>query len=141
MSNEQTINTARALIDAVNLRDMSLWERATADDLMADYPGAHDLPKEAAKVYNLSFFDASPDLRFDVQRVIAQGDTVVFQATASGTFTQPLVTPTETIPPTGKPAQGPFVLIAQVRSGQIVREQTVWNQLEVFQQFGILPEG
>lgn len=99
--------------DAVNMRDMSLWERAVADDLIADYPGAHDLDREAAKMFNLSFFDATPDLRFDVQRVIAQGDTVVFQATVSGTFTQPLVTPTETIPPTGKQAQAPFVLIAQ----------------------------
>jgi predicted ester cyclase len=141
MSNEQTINTARALIDAINMRNMSLWERATADDLMADYPGAHDLDKEAAKMFNLSFFNAAPDLHFDVQRVIAQGDMVVFQATASATFTQPLVTPTETIPPTGKQSHSPFVLIAQVRSGKIVHEQTVWNQLEVFQQLGILPEG
>lgn len=141
MSNEQTINTARALIDAINMSDMSLWERAAADDLVADYPGAHDLDKEAARMFNLSFFNAVPDMRFDVEHVIAQGDTVVFQATASGTFTQPLVTPTETIPPTGKQAQSPFVLIAQVRRGKIVREQTVWNQLEVFQQLGILPEG
>ncbi len=141
MSNEQTINTARALIDAFNKHDMSLWDQATADDLIADYPGAHDLDKENAKMFNLSFFDALPDLRFDVQRVIAQDDTVVFQATGSGTFTQPLVTPTETIPPTGKHYQMPFVLIAQVRSGKIVREQTVWNQLEAFQQVGILPEG
>ncbi|HBY94174.1 MAG TPA: hypothetical protein DEP84_09465 [Chloroflexi bacterium] len=141
MSNEQTINTARALIDTINRRDMSLWERATADDLIADYPGAHDLDKETASMFNLSFFNAAPDLRFDVQRVIAQGDTVAFQATASATLTQPLVTPTGTIPPTGKQAHSPFVLIAQVRNGKIVREQTVWNQLEVFQQPGILPEG
>lgn len=140
MSTEQTINTARALIDAINSRDMSLWERATAEDLIADYPGAHNLDKEAARVFNLSFFNAAPDMRFDVQRVIAQGDTVVFQATASATFTEPLVTPTETIPPTDKHSHSPLVLIAQVRNGKVVREQTVWNQLEVFQQLGILPE-
>lgn len=141
MSDEQTIKTARALIDAFNERDMSLWEQATADDLIADYPGAHDLPKEAAKMYNMSFFDAFLDAHFEVEHVIAQDDTVVFQAIVSGTFTQPLVTPTDTIPPTGKQGQSPFVLIAQVSSGKIVREQTVWNQLEVFQQVGILPEG
>lgn len=140
MSNEQTINTARALIDAINRRDMSLWERATADDLIADYPGGHDLGKDAAKMFNLSFFDAAPDLRFDVEHIITQDDTVVFQITTSGTFTQPLVTPEGTIPPTGKQVNAPMVLIAQVRDGKIVREQTVWNQLEVFQQLGILPE-
>jgi steroid delta-isomerase-like uncharacterized protein len=137
---EQTINTARALIDAVNRRDMSLWERVTADDLIADYPGGHDLDKEVAKMFNLSFFDAAPDLRFDMEQVIAQGDTVVFQITTSGTFTQPLVTPTGTIPPMGKQVKAPMVLIAQDKDGQIVREQSVWNQLEVFQQLGILPE-
>jgi steroid delta-isomerase-like uncharacterized protein len=140
MSNEQTINTARTLIEAINRRDMSLWERATADDLVADYPGAHALDKEAARMFNLSFFDAAPDLHFDVENVIAQGDTVVFQITTSGTFTRPLVTPAETIPPTGKQVNAPMVLIAQVRDGKVVREQTVWNQLEVFQQLGILPE-
>lgn len=140
MSNEQTINTARALFDAFTERDMSIWERATADDLVADYPGAHDLDKEAARMFNLSFFNGFTEVGFDVHRVIAQDDTVVFQATARATFSQPLVTPTGTIPPTGKSTQGPFVLIAQVRSGKIVREQTVWNQLETFQQLGILPE-
>ena len=30
MSNEQTINSARSLIDAFNKHDMSLWDQATA---------------------------------------------------------------------------------------------------------------
>lgn len=142
MANEQTINTARALIDMFDRRDVSIWENALADDFVADYPGAHVLNKDAAKMYNLSFLNASDDIRFDVQHIIVNDNTVVFQASVSGTMHHDLVTPNGIIPATGKPdttVPVPFVLIAQVRDGKVVREQTVWNQLEVFMLWGILP--
>lgn len=139
MSEEKTINTARALIDAFNKRDFSIWEQNTADNLVADYPGAHSMSKGESRSYNLSFFEAFLDGSFDVHRTIKNNDTVIFQATAHGTFTKPLVTPKETISPTGKKLKIPFILITQVRDEKVIYEQVVWDQLEVFQQLGIIP--
>ena len=138
-STTDLIDTARALIDAFNRHDIGIWERATAPGLVADYPGAAGLKKEAALQFNLVFVQAMPDLHFDVQRVFTDENVVVFQATAGGTFTGPMATPMGTVPPTGKHGETPFLLIAEVANGLIVREQTVWNQLEAFQQLGILP--
>ena len=141
MPNEQTIKTARALIDAVHAKDLSLWQRLLADNFMAKYPGAAGLNRVQAYAYNQSFLDASDDIRFEVHRVIGDADWITFVCTASATLSRTLITPAATFPGTGKSAQTPFVLIAQVKDGKIVAEQTVWNQLEVFQQWGILPAG
>ena len=139
MSNEQLIQTARALIDAFNQRDLSIWEEAVSADLVADYPGAHGLNKEQAYAYNKSFFDASDDIFFDVQQVIAQGNLVAIHTLTSATLQKPLVTPQQTFPATGKSGKTPFVMIAEIKDGKIVCEQTLWNQLEVFMQWGLLP--
>jgi predicted ester cyclase len=139
MANEQLIKTARALIDAFHQRDLRIWEQSVADNLIADYPGMHGINKELAYAYNKSFFDASDDLFFDVQHVLVQGNQVVFQALASATMKKPLVTPQQTYPGTGKSGKTPFVMLVEIKDGKIVREQTVWNQLEVFIQWGLLP--
>ena len=141
MLNEQTIKTAQALIDAVHANDLSLWDSALADNFMAEYPSVHSLNREQARAYNQSFLNASDDIHFEIHHVIADGDWIAFVCTASSTLSRPLVTPTVTFPATGKSAKTPFVLIAHVKDGKIVAEQTVWNQLEVFQQWGLLPAG
>jgi hypothetical protein len=43
------------------------------------------------------------------------------------------------IAPNGRKGSVRIVLIAEVRAGRLVREQTVWNQLDLFQQLGIMP--
>lgn len=143
MNNDKTIQTARALLDAFNQRDFGIWERALADNFTADYPGAHGLNKDIAKMYNLSFLNASDDIRFDVLHTFADGNTVVFQCGVSATMDHDLVTAEGTFPATHQPSVKvpvPFVLIAEVKDGKIVREETVWNQLEVFTTiWGILP--
>jgi len=139
MSTEQILMTARALPDAFNQHDFKIWDEAAADDLIADYPGAHAINKAQAYAYNKSFFDACDDVCFDVQEVIAQGNWVVFKMVTSATLTRPLVTPQQSFPATGKSIKIPFVLLVEVKDGKIVREQVMWDQLEVFMQWGLLP--
>ncbi len=68
-----------------------------------------------------------------------QGNTVVLDATAEGTFDRPLHSPEGIIPPNGRKGGVRIVLIAEVRDGRIAHEQTVWNQLDLFQQLGLIP--
>jgi predicted ester cyclase len=139
MNQDTLVATARGLFDAFNTRDLSRWERSLAPGFTADYPCAPGLGREAARAYNAPFIDAFPDLRFTVQRTIVQGDTVVLDATAEGTFGGALQGPAGAIPPNGRRGSIRVVLIAEVRDGRLVREQTVWNQLDLFQQLGIIP--
>ena len=116
-----TLATGAALLDAFNQRDIGIWERATADDLVADYPGASGMTKQAALAYDLMFFNAVPDGRFTIEHAIADGNVAIFTTTVRGTFSEPLATPKGVVPPTGRRFSVPFVLIAELRDGRIVR--------------------
>jgi hypothetical protein len=134
------VNTARALIDALNQRDFSIWENAASPELVADYPNAHDLNKDAARGYNLGFYNACDKPRFDVLNTFVNGASVAFQASVTATFDNPLVTPEGTIPPTGRTGTIPFILICEVKDDKIVTEQIVWDELEFFKLWGIIPQ-
>ena len=126
------VEIGRALLDAINARDLSQWETRLAGDYTASYPGMRNgVDREAAKGFNGVFLTGTPDLHFEVQRTIADGNVVVYQWLASGTHTGPLVLPTGSIPPTGKRGAVPGVLITVVKQGKIVREETYWNQVEL----------
>lgn len=139
MNQDTLVAAARSLFDAFNTRDFTRWERILAPQFVADYPCAPGLDARGARAYNAPFVDAFSDLHFKVERVVVQGSTVVLDATASGTFDGPLASPQGTIPPNGKKGSVRIVLLAEVENGRLVREQTVWNQLDLFQQLGILP--
>lgn len=141
MATGPTVETALALVQAMNNRDIRIWEHATSPALAADYPGAHGLNKDAARAYNLAFLNASDDIHFEVENIISDQSYVVVQCSVGATFHHPLVTPDGTIPATGLGGGPPipFALIAEIQDGMIVRETTLWNQLEVFKMWGILP--
>ena len=139
MDQDKLIATARSLFDAFNSRDLDRWEGALAPGFVADYPCAPGLDRRAARAYNAPFVDAFPDLRFTVQRIVVQGNTVVLDGTAEGTFDRPLHSPQGVIQPNGRKGGVRIVLIAEIRDERIVHEQTVWNQLDLFQQLGLIP--
>ena len=139
MSREKNIKTAMALIDSFNVHDLSKWYATLADDYTASYPLARAMNKEQAKAYNQPFISAFPDLRFDVQRTLADGDFVVIHWMASGTHTEPLTPMSgETIPPTGKKVSLPVIVITKIKDGKIASEWTGWDQVEMLTQLGLM---
>ena len=133
------VEIGRALLDGMNAHDLSQWELLLTDDYTGSYPSMrNDVERQVAKEYNAVFLVACPDLHFEVQRTIANGEVMVYQWLASGTQTGPLVLPTGTIPPSGRHAIIPGVLITTIKQGKIVREETYWNQVELLAQLGIM---
>lgn len=128
-----------ALFDAFNARDLGRWEASLAPDATFSYPGLRgDHDRAAARAYNAPFLDAMSDLRFEVTRTVAQGDTVVCCWVGRGTHDGPLALPTGTVPATGKRGEVPGVSVVVVRDGRIVREETYWNQVELLAQLGLM---
>jgi steroid delta-isomerase-like uncharacterized protein len=125
-------------IDGLNRHDMDEWAACLSSDFTADYPSAKGLNAAYARGFNESFFPAFPDLHFDVERVLADGDVVVIAWTATGTHLGALEGPNgAVIPPTGKKGVVNGVLISEVRDGKIVRERTYWNLLDLLTQLGV----
>jgi steroid delta-isomerase-like uncharacterized protein len=139
MATQDNITVGRALLDALTAHDLSPWEAVLADDVVCSYPGFRgENGKAAAKAYNAPFLVAFSDLHFDVLQTVAEGDTVVYVWRATGTHDGPLALPTGTVPPTGKRGDVPGTLVATIKDGKIVREETYWNQIELLAQLGLM---
>jgi predicted ester cyclase len=140
MTAQDNLSTAMNLIDSLNAHDMSVWASKLAPGFAADYPGGSGLNAQGARLFNESFFPAFSDLRFEVQRTLVAGDSVIIEWRAGGTHDGPLTSPTgQTIPPTYRKGAIAGVLVADVKDGQITRERTYWDQMELLGQLGLIP--
>jgi C-1 hydroxylase len=139
MSTELNKEISLSLIEALNARDLTLWSRHLAEDYAAEHPGVSiPLDKNRSIAYHQRFVTAFPDIRFEVLGVIAEGDRVLVQWTATGNHTERLATVTgETIPPTRRRATVSGAMLTEVREGKVVRGWFYWDQLALLAQLGI----
>lgn len=86
---------------------------------------------DAAKGWQQAF----PDLKMDVQQVIAEGDLVSVLWVATGTNTGS----GNGLPATGKPARMRGITIWRIVNGRIAEEWSAFDQLSILQQLGLLP--
>jgi len=140
MTMQDNLQTALTFIDSFNAHDMSGWAARLAPGYSGDYPGVSGANTQMARAFNEAFLPAFPDLTFNVVRTLCQGDTVVIEWTAGGTQDGPLTSATgQVIPPTHRSGVIHGVLISDVKDGQIVRERTYWDQMELLAQIGLVP--
>ena len=139
MSMEQNKKISLSLIEALNVRDLTLWSRHLAEDYEAEHPGVSVLlDKSRSIAYHQRFVTAFPDIHFEVISVIAEGDRVLVQWTASGTHVERLAAVTgETIPPTRRRAKVSGAMLTEARNGKIVHGWFYWDQLALLAQLGI----
>jgi predicted ester cyclase len=139
MSSEENKQIALSLLEALNVRNLSLWSQHLAEYYIAEHPGVSvPLDKTRSIGYQQRFVTALPNIHLEVLHVIAEGDHVLIHWKASGTHAERLATLTgETIPPTRRSVRVSGALLTEVRDGKIVREWTYWDQLSLLAQLGI----
>ena len=141
MSEQENIRVAEKIFEAINAHDVSRVEDYQTDDYKFDGPGINGVVNsDQATAYVQGFFDAFPDLHFELKQKIAQGDYVVINWVASGTHTGALRTPTgATIPPTGKKVVVPGSNTYQIKNGKAAVGQTYWDMVTLLAQLGMMP--
>lgn len=82
------------------------------------------------------WFSAFPDLRFDLEQMLAADDQVVSRCTMHGTHMGNWMG----IPPTGKSVRVPMITIHRIRDGKIVEDWVLVGSLTLFQQLGLVPD-
>lgn len=92
-------------------------------------------PAQIAALY-ARHFAAFPDSHVRVDRIVAEGDTVVAEWTASGTHHGRLMG----IPATGKPISFKGVSIIRYRGGLAVADTRMWDLAGLLRQIGLLPQ-
>ncbi|MBP1703974.1 MAG: ester cyclase [Chloroflexi bacterium] len=101
-----------------------------------DYSGRANPPtREGVRPFFAYLFNAFPDLRFEIQQQLAEGDRVmtykVFYGTHLGDFMG--------IPPTGKQVVFDNIDIFTVKDGKLAAHWTVGDHLSLMQQLGVIP--
>ncbi len=129
----------RRLYDLINAGDIDGFGGQLADDFVEheELPG---LPptKEGVVQYFRMMLAAFPDMRMDVEDVIASGDKAVARLRVTGTNKGDFIG----IPATGKSASVKLIDITRFGDDGLAREHWgVVDQLALMQQLGVIPAG
>jgi steroid delta-isomerase-like uncharacterized protein len=100
-------------------------------------PGLPDGP-EGMRKYVDNYRTAFPDNNFTIDEQIAEGDRVVTRWTAHGTQTGEM--PGGGIPVTGKSATVTGMTVDRFMNGKIVESWSIFDQMGMMQQLGVVPK-
>lgn len=130
-------NSIQRLYDLINAGDIDGFGQQLADDFVEreELPG---LPptKEGVVLYFRILLAAFPDMRMDVQDVIASGDKAVARVRVNGTHEGEFMG----IPATGNPVSMNLIDITRFGDDGLAREHWgVADQFALMQQLGVIP--
>ncbi len=131
--------TMRSTYERINAGDLDGFGELLSEDFVEhdEVPG---LPptKEGALAYFGSLLTAFPDMRMDVEDVIASGDKAVARVKASATHQGEFMG----VPPTGKAVVIQLIDIMNFDDAGLVNEHWgVADLLSLMQQLGVVPAG
>ena len=98
-------------------------------------PGRDRGPESLRELANM-LRTAFPDLHFEIEELVAEGDTVAGRLTMSGTHEGPLM---GTLP-TGRSVRQDHMHFVRFRDGKAVEHWGVRDDLGMMQQLGVIPE-
>ncbi len=138
MSAEENKAAARRFFtDAFSEGKLEVLDEVVAADATAhdpanpQYTGGAESSKGLVSMYRSAF----PDLRFEIEDQIAEGDMVATRWTSSGTHDGDL----PDIPATGRRSTVSGITIDRFEGGKAVESWTNWDTLGMLQQLGVIP--
>jgi len=135
MSTEENKALMRRWIEAVNQRNLAVFDELCAPEFVY-----HDASKtmqglEPYKQFLSMYLTAGPDLHFTIEDEVAEGDKVVTRYTTRGTHLGSFMG----IPPTGKHVTVTGIAITRIANGKAVEEWANADDLGLLQQLGVIP--
>jgi C-1 hydroxylase len=134
MNLERNKDFIRRYIETWNRGDLEgMAEFWSADMVHHTRTGSHGL--EAVKEIVAGFMGAFPDLRFEIDDIVAEGDRVSTRMTAYATNAGSYMG----APATGKAVSCNVFGIARLADGKIVEHWGVTDELHLIEQLGLVP--
>jgi predicted ester cyclase len=99
------------------------------------HPGGNRGPESFRQLITM-LRTAFPDLRFEIDDLIAEGDTVAGRLTMNGTHTGPLMG----MPPTGRAVRQSHMHFVRFRGGKAIEHWGVRDDMGMMRQMGLMPE-
>jgi steroid delta-isomerase-like uncharacterized protein len=135
---EENKAVARAVFDVFSGGDPASLDEKVAEDAVDHdpYNPFAEEGREGLKKVIAMYRSAFPDLRFEIEDQIAEGDKVVTRWTGTGTHQGDLMGAA----PTGKTSVVGGVGIDRIENGKVVEAWGYWDALGMFQQLGLSAE-
>jgi len=119
------------------LDNPDILEEVYAPDLVWHEPDQDVRGYEEARQFVSMYKTAFPDLNVTVEDAMAEGDKVVTRYTVRGTHQGEIE---EFGPPTGRRLELKGITIHRIENGKIVEEWERYDNLDILQQLGLVPE-
>lgn len=137
MSTEANKATIRAFFEQVwNQGDEAAIDRFIADNAVGNDPD-FGVGREGFRRQWRQWREGFSDLRFTIDEIVAEGDTVVTRWTLTGTHDGPFLG----LAPTGRTVRVAGMSLDHLLDGVLVSGFDGWDNLGLRQQLGLLEEG
>ena len=132
---------AREVFAALNAHSMDLFDKLIANEYRAEIPGdTYPVDRHANRTRLEAFFNAFPDLRYELNRVAANGESVFVEWNATGTHAGPLAAKDgRTIPASNKNVKMVGVSILRFENGKLTHTKLISDSGSLMQQIGAIP--
>lgn len=134
---EQNKDLVRRFVERFSQKDQDVFDELLAPAFVDLTPAPGAEPTREGWKQNVSMGEwlAFPDLHFQIEEQIAEGDRVVNRMTARGTHRGEF----RGIPATGKEVNGANVTIFRVAGDKITERWTIFDSMGMMQQLGVIP--
>jgi predicted ester cyclase len=127
----------RTYEELLNRGDLSVAEELVAPDFVNhEAPPSRDRGPESMRGLATMLRTAFPDLRFEIEELIAEGDVVAGRLTMNGTHEGPLMG----TPPTGRSVRQDHMHFVRFEGGKAVEHWGVRDDLGMMRQLGVMSE-
>ena len=140
MSTEEAENKAmfrRTYEELLNRGNLDVADELVAPEFVNhEAPPGRDRGPESMRGLAAMLRTAFPDLRFEIEGLVAEGDTVAGRLTMCGTHEGPLMG----TPPTGRSVRQDHMHFVRFRDGKAVEHWGVRDDLGMMRQLGVIPQ-
>ena len=134
------VEVLQRYLDAFNRADWPTYKSTLTPDSVHIEPGGMELHGPDASAEGVNVFKvAFPDLTGEVVRLITGDKEAAAEIVWTGTHTGPLVTPSGTIPPTGRPITVHATKVFAFEGDLIKYSRHYWDMTELLGAIGALP--
>lgn len=134
MSTEENKALMRRFLEASTASDPTIYRELMAPDFVAHIPSG-PANREAYLQHNAFFNVAFSDPQFAVEDLTAEGDKVVARVTWRGIHSGDFMG----LPPTGKQIAIGAVITERFKDGKSVEHWSLFDQMSMMRQLGLLP--